>query len=244
MSTEIRIFLAVALAPVIVLLYFIYRKDRKSPEPWGQLLKAFFMGVLSIPIALLLTIPLNPCVLWAAQAGDVAAQIADAFFSAAIPEEAAKLLMLWLLLRKNKYFDEHMDGIVYAVFISMGFAAVENVLYLADSYDQFIAVGITRALFAVPGHFCYAILMGYYFSLVKFSSTPSVKNKVLVLLAPVLAHGIYDAILFVSEVSPMWDSALSMVFIGFCIMMWRYAKRRIEDHLKRDWNENRPHFIA
>ena len=240
MITEIRIFFAVALAPVILLLLFIYHKDKRSPEPIGQLFKAFGMGLLSIPIALLLTVPLEPVVAWSSYWGEINHQIADAFFSAALPEESAKLLVLWLFLRKNKYFDEHMDGIVYAVFVSMGFAAIENILYLSSDYESFISIGISRALFSVPGHFCFAILMGYYYSLVNFSKHPLLKDKIMVLAAPVLVHGIYDAILFVSSVSTWLSGILTIVFLIFCVQMWRYAKRRIDDHLKRDWGEQRP----
>lgn len=58
------------------------------------------------------------------------------FFGAAILEESAKLFMLWLLLRKNKYFGERVDGIVYAVCVSLGFAALENVMYLFDIHKR------------------------------------------------------------------------------------------------------------
>ena len=82
-----------------------------------------------------------------------------AFFGAAIPEEIAKLFILWLVLRNNKFFDEKMDGIVYAVCVSLGFAALENIMYLFLHSESFITVGISRAFFAVPGHFCFGILI-------------------------------------------------------------------------------------
>ena len=79
------------------------------------------------------------------------------------------LLKNWnVVVRKNKYFDERIDGIVYAVAISMGFAAFENVLYLVDNYEEWLSVGLSRAVLSVPGHYAFAVLMGYYYSKVYF----------------------------------------------------------------------------
>lgn len=89
---------------------------------------------------------------------------ADAFVLAAIPEKLAKLIMLWLLLRKNPHFDERFDGIVYAVCMGMGFAGIENVKYLIGGIENgtWIGTGIVRALFSVPAHFLFAVLIGFY----------------------------------------------------------------------------------
>lgn len=121
----------------------------------------------------------------------------DAFVLAAIPEELAKLIMLWLLLRKNPHFDERFDGIVYAVCIGMGFAGIENVMYLAGGLENgtWIGTGIVRALFSVPAHFLFAVLMGYYYSIYHFGIDRSTKIKVMILAAPIIAHGIYDGTL-------------------------------------------------
>ena len=88
----------------------------------------------------------------------------QAFFVAALPEESFKLLALWLLLRKNPYFDEHFDGIVYAVCVGLGFAAVENVFFVVGEEGNWMGVAVNRALLAVPGHYAFAVLMGYYYS--------------------------------------------------------------------------------
>ena len=89
---------------------------------------------------------------------------AMAFLVAAIPEEGFKLLALWMVLKKNPFFDEHFDGIVYAVCVGLGFAAVENISYVF-SHEDWASVAITRALLAVPGHYAFAVLMGYYYSI-------------------------------------------------------------------------------
>ena len=160
--------------------------------------------------------------------------VREAFIGAAIPEEAAKLFMLWLLLRRNEYFDEKMDGIVYAVWVSLGFAALENILYLFTNADSFLSVGIARAIFAVPGHFCFGILMGYYYSLAKFYPKSPRKNRALILAAPILVHGLYDSRLFVIGVTPIISGVLLILFLVFCYKMWRYGSDRIREHLERD----------
>ena len=226
--------LLTALLPVAILVFYIYRKDKNLPEPTGQLVKAFFYGVISAPSSFFISIPLGMIGLYLVEDTTVLGSVSSAFFGAAIPEESAKLFVLWLVLRKNPFFDEKMDGIVYAVCVSLGFAAFENILYLFSDTESFLSIGVVRAIFAVPGHFCFGILMGYYYSIAKFYPKSSMKNKILVLLAPIIAHGLYDSILFVMNVTPIISGLLLIVFLVFCHKMWKYSSQRIEKHLKRD----------
>lgn len=226
--------LLTALLPVAILVYYIYNKDNKSPEPTGQLVKAFFFGLLSIPLSFCMSMPLGLIGAYPAEATNILGSISTAFFGAAIPEEIAKFIMLWLVLRKNPYFDEKMDGIVYAVCVSLGFAALENIMYLFTNADSYLSVGIARAIFAVPGHFCFGILMGYYYSLAKFYPKAPKKNKALILIAPIIVHGLYDSILFIINVTPAISGILLIVFLVFCHKMWKYGSRRIKEHLVRD----------
>lgn len=228
------IILVTALLPIIVLGYYIYHKDKKSPEPTGQLVKAFLFGILSAPLSFCMSIPLGLIGLYPVEPTSLLGSISTAFFGAAIPEEIAKLFVLWLVLRKNPYFDEKMDGIVYAVCVSMGFAAFENVMYLFSNVDSYVSVAATRALFAVPGHFCFGILMGYYYSLAKFYPKSPIKNRLYVFIAPVVAHGLYDSILFTANLSGEFAVLLFVFFLLFCIRMWKRSHRKIKEHLERD----------
>jgi RsiW-degrading membrane proteinase PrsW (M82 family) len=230
--------LIAALLPVAVLIFYIYRKDRLCPEPAGQLIKAFFFGVASAPLSFCLSVPFGMLGLYPEVSDSVWGAISTSFFGAAIPEELAKLFMLWLLLRKNRYFDEKMDGIVYAVCVSLGFAALENIIYLISNYENYLAVGISRALFSIPGHFAFGVLMGYYYSMVKFYPAAPVRNKVMLVLAPILAHGIFDSILFMIDITPAVTGLLVIVFLFFCHRMWKYANKRINEHLQRDYDNN------
>ena len=130
-----------------------------------------------------------------------------------------------------------MDGIVYAVCVSLGFAALENIMYLFSNAESYLSVGIARAIFAVPGHFCFGILMGYYYSLAKFYPMAPKKNKALILIAPIIAHGLFNSILFVMSVTPAISGVLLVVFLVFCNKMWKYGSKRIKEHLHRDNNE-------
>lgn len=226
--------LIAALAPVAMLLYYIYRKDEFQKEPVKEVLKAFGLGVASIFVSLMISGPLGALGLFPAEQETIWDGIAISFFGAAIPEEIAKFLLFWLFVRRSKYFDEHMDGIVYAAAVSLGFAALENIMYLFSSED-WVTTGITRALFSVPGHFFFGILMGYYYSLVRFDPLSPAINKFWVLGAPILAHGIFDSILFTAEVLPsVLALILTIVFIVFCNSLRKQASRRIRAHLVKD----------
>lgn len=220
-----------ALAPVAVLLWQILRRDAANPEPPRMLAKAFLYGMISTAVTFVL-LPFTEALGDLIVLNDTALSVAfkQAFFSAALPEEGAKLLMLWLLLRNNPYFDERFDGIVYAVCVGMGFAAVENVLYLFNNYDSWLSVGIARALFAVPGHFFDAVIMGYYYSHYHFGTRRNPATKALILAAPVVAHGIYDGILFSYSID---DGVAVVALILFLVFFNRLKKtgRRLIDEL-------------
>ena len=139
--------------------------DKYEKEPFKALIKAFCAGMLSVVFTLITVkvfdytiglIPiLNQTVFY------------DSFITAGIPEELCKFLVFMIFIWRDKNFDEYFDGIVYASFISLGFAAVENILYVVPGG---IGTGIVRALISVPGHFLFGVILGYYLSLAKFNS--------------------------------------------------------------------------
>ena len=219
-----------ALLPVVILISYIYWRDKNSPEPTKMLVKAFLYGVLSIFLSLCLSIPFGILGLYPNENITVFDAIRQSFIAAAIPEESAKLFMLWLLLRKNSFFDEKIDGIVYASFVSLGFAAVENIMYLSSS-ENFVTTSITRALFSVPGHFSFGILMGYFYSMARFYTNNKLQNLILSLVAPVIAHGLFNTILRTVSVSTSVSVQLLLlvVFISFCYALWKFANKRIKE---------------
>ena len=226
------IMLAAAILPAAILWIYIWKKD-SQPEPTSWLVKAVLLGIgICIPVVIveigiemfLYSVGIVPT--------NLVGTTMQAFVVAAIPEEAFKLLALWLILRKNPYFDEHFDGIVYAVCVGLGFAAIENVFYILGE-EEWMSVAVSRALLAVPAHYAFAILMGYYYSVYHFVDH-SIKNAICILFIPVMAHGIYDAIVFAADMIPALSIVITTVLIVFCSKMWKYAKARMEELMLRN----------
>ncbi len=226
---NIVILLAAALLPAVLLFLYILRQD-PQPEPKNWLRKAVLYGVgICIPVAIIELIIQS---LLGGEPTTLLGTTIDAFFVAALPEESFKLLALWLVLRNNPFFDEHFDGIVYAVCVGLGFAAIENVFYIFGE-EEWFTVAISRALLAVPGHYAFAVLMGYYYSLYHFVDR-SRRTAVCVLLVPVLAHGIYDTIALSTTVNPYIGSLSFFILIWFCVRMHKYARKKMVAHIERD----------
>lgn len=226
-----------ALLPAILLWIYIWKKDTKK-EPTSRLVKATLWGVV-ICVPLYFVESGISCLLFGAEGkpSTLLGTTANAFLVAAIPEEAFKLLALWIVLRKNPYFDEHFDGIVYAVCVALGFAAFENVGYVFSEKGGMMTA-IIRALLAVPGHYANAILMGYYYSIYHFVDH-SPKTAVYVLLAPVLAHGIYDSFAMSSYVNPIIGGIGFLILILFCIKLHKFSSKKVTAQIRRDKNRTK-----
>lgn len=177
-----------ALVPSALLMWFFHARDLFR-EPPRVLWATFGLGVLTIPGVLLVVLPVSAVLgmdevrdpfLWAT---------VQAFGSAAIPEELFKLAVVLGYAARHDAFDEPMDGIVYGVAASLGFATLENVLYVAGGG---IGTAILRALTAVPGHAFWGVLMGYFVAQAKFR--PAERGRLLAgaVLVPIVLHGVYD----------------------------------------------------
>lgn len=215
-----------ALLPVIVLGAYIYFRDPVK-EPISWLLRALIGGIIiCIPTAFV-EAGISHMLFWQGFPSTLFGTTVQAFFVAALPEEAAKLLVLWLVLRRNPYFDEHFDGIVYAVCVGLGFAAIENVAYVLQSGEGWLTVAAMRALLAVPGHYAFAIIMGYCYSIYHFvERTP--KNAAKMFIMPVMAHGVYDALAMSGSVDPVAGGICFFVLIFFCIKLQKAAQKRVQ----------------
>ena len=234
----ISLVILAALAPVAWLLWTIYRKDSVQPEPTKWLVKAIVFGIGSVFLSLAISMPTSMVLdmnIDNQVYGSFAEAVGDAFFLAAIPEEVAKLFMLWLLLRKNPFFDEHFDGIVYAVCVGLGFAGFENICYLIGGIEDgsWLGISVSRALFSVPAHYFFAILMGYYYSIYHFGIDRSMKTRMMILAAPILAHGLFDALLMSLQVDPSISGLLLILFIVFFTKL----KKRANDRLNQLGNK-------
>ena len=191
---------ASAIVPSILLVSFFKNRD-VHPEPSRVLWITFWLGVLSTIPTVLVALPLA-LVLEGALDNLVAVGVADAFLCAALPEELFKLGVVYVYVRKHEAFDEPMDGIVYGVVASLGFATLENILYTIEGG---VSVAIMRAFTAVPMHAACGAIMGYYFGQGHFVATSKAQRRGLWLkgyVIVVLIHGLYDAPL-------LWMEALA-----------------------------------
>lgn len=230
---DILVIIIVGLLPATLLWLYIWRKDSKK-EPASRLIRALLYGVgICFPVALIEL--LLGAVLFYPDGipTTIIGTTANAFLVAAIPEEAFKLLALWLVLRKNPYFDEHFDGIVYAVCVGLGFAAIENVGYLLENIESWMSVAFLRSLMAVPGHYAFAILMGYYYSKYHFVDH-SRKTAAMIIVAPVLAHGLYDALLMTSMVNLTLGGICFFITVILVYKLHVYAKKKIISMIDTD----------
>ena len=200
--------LLASLAPVFIILFYIYFRDKYEKEPLGMLVKALLLGIfIVIPVIFVERVLMNLM----PQSSKVVEAAYHAFVVAASTEELFKFLALYLLVWKSPNFNEKFDWIVYAVFVSLGFAGVENVLYVMDGGMQ---TALTRAITAVPAHAIFGITMGYYLGIARMYQELKSKYLIRALLVPILLHGIYDFILMV-EVS--W---LLLLFVPFLIVLY------------------------
>lgn len=222
------IILTASLLPVIVLLVYIYRKDKYQKEPLPMLLKALLGGVLAgiLDIILLTTFRFAEITSFSSELHHALYQ---AFCQAAMPEELCKLIFLYLFVWKSRYFDEYYDGLEYAACVGLGFAGLENIMYVMEGG---ISVAVGRALFAVPAHFFFAIFMGYFFAFAKFRPWKKSTYLVLAYICPVILHGIYDFILMynnlIQETNTAVAALLNIVFYIFFIFVWKIAAKRIK----------------
>jgi protease PrsW len=206
------ILLALALAPGVAIMLYIYLKDKHEREPVGLLVISFLYGCASTIVTLTISWPLD--FLLAFQDDHVVDQFANAFFKVAFVEELSKFIFIRFILYRNKNFNEPFDGIVYAVMVGMGFATLENILYV---FQSGIATGIVRMFTAVPAHGTFAVLMGYYLGKAKFTHQKEWLYAVIALLVATAFHGAYDYFLFIAFIPGIWLGALVSLIVALIL---------------------------
>lgn len=210
--------LAAALAPSAALLYYFYARDKYEKEPRRLLLKAFLLGGgLVIPV-LFVEMYLN---IFDIEELNFLTAGYTAFIVAGLVEEAAKFLLFFMYIWRNREFNEMYDGIIYAVFISLGFATVENLAYVLSTGFH---TAIVRSFTAVPAHALFSVAMGYYLGIAKFAK-PKYRQryKWLGFLTPVILHGIYDFILFAGKFYML------LLFLPYLIYLWKRGLGHVDE---------------
>ncbi len=229
------ILIAASVVPSLLLLWYFVRKD-KFPEPPKVIWATFFLGVVIVVPVVPLAMALQEL---AADGPPLYVAFGSAFLGAAVPEEFCKLMVLLFYCRRHSEFDEPMDGMVYGVAVSLGFATLENILYVSEGG---LTIAIVRAVTAVPGHAMLGAIMGFYVGLGHFSARPR-HYLWLAFLVPVALHGLYDYPLMLGGildktvgVEPVRNMMLMGAAIFVLMVEWWLALRmlrRLKAHQKK-----------
>nr|WP_235989330.1 PrsW family glutamic-type intramembrane protease [Psychroserpens algicola] len=225
--------LLLAIAPIFIIILYVYFKDKYDKEPKGLLLASFLLGaIVSIVVTTIIylgfdiLLPLN-------DSFSVPQQFVKAFLVVGLTEEFSKYIIVRFFAQPKKAFNEPFDGIMYAVMVSMGFAATENVFYVLESG---YITGFLRAFTAVPAHATFGILMGYFMGKAKFSKF-RIRLNLLGLLLAVTFHGFYDFFLFIDFIPGIWTGAIISLILGIILSHKAIKKHQDDSHFNPDNNQ-------
>lgn len=229
---------ALAIIPSVILLIYIYAKDKKDKEPLRFLLKCFLWGIITIIPSFFIETVLDIVLEEFYSPGTLPYAVFDGFVVAAMTEEVCKYVALKKKTWKSGEFNCSFDGIVYAVFVSMGFATFENLMYVIEGD---LATAIMRMFTAVPGHAYFAVMMGYFYSKAKGASITGDKKLVRkykrkALVWPIILHGAYDCILFLDSDVVGEDFFLTAMLVWLVIVITEFviSLRLVHKSSKKD----------
>ena len=204
--------LATILPSILIILFFVY--SDKFKEPRGEIIKVFIYGILiTIPAYFLNTYISD----FFYNNTRVSEGLISSFLTAAPVEEGLKLGVLYYFVYKMKDFNEPIDGIVYGVTVSLGFATLENLYYvylLADYFETTsMALAVIRSFSAVPAHAVFGIFMGYFF--MKYAFIKKGDNLFFAFVVPFVLHGCYN----------LFTTSNFFVSLGLILISWIIALR-------------------
>ncbi|WP_170007498.1 glutamic-type intramembrane protease PrsW [Bacillus fonticola] len=204
--------LSAGIAPGFALLSYFYLRDNYDQEPISVVIRAFMFGALLVFPLMFIQYVFEVEGIWQSL-------FAKSFLSIGFLEEFFKWFVLFYTAYTHVEFDDPYDGIVYAVSVSLGFATMENILYLLANGVEY-ALG--RALLPVSSHALFGVIMGFYIGKGKFSNQP-LKSRFLFLslLVPIFLHGTYDVIL---RTRTEWV----VLIIPFMLFLWWFALRKVK----------------
>lgn len=212
--------LLLALAPGLVIALYVYIRDKYEREPFGLVAWTFALGAFGAIAAALLE-SMFP---YSEKHATLLASAANATLVVAPIEEVVKFLAVWLIAYRAPEFNEPFDGVVYCVIASMGFATLENIMYVIDGG---MGVAVERAFISVPGHAAYGAIMGYYLGRAKFDT--SGRSRMLLLtgvLYATIAHGLFDFGLLSHTGYGLLITAITFIFaIGCALRAIRFSSK-------------------
>lgn len=207
--------MALAVAPGLALAIYIYWRDKFEREPIRWVAFSFFLGLPAAFMAAVVSYFSSRLLELTISGKELLRLALDAFLAVAFVEEFFKWLVIRLLIFKRSFFDEPYDGITYAVMVSLGFATIENILYVMEGGLQ---TALVRMFTAVPAHAVFGVMMGYHLGMAKFQKT-SAYHHFMAWLAPALLHGFYDVSLFWKNIPFMFLGAFVSLIIGILLSL-------------------------
>ena len=222
--------LLITILPSLLIVTFFVKSDR-FPEPTNQIIKIFFYGIILCFPAFYL----NTALISIYTNTGVGEDLISSFLSAAPIEEVLKFTVLYSLVYKMKDFNEPIDGIVYGVTVSLGFATLENIYYvylLSNYFDTTSqSLAILRSFSAIPAHGIFGAAMGYYF--MKYSYVSKKNNLALCMIVPILLHGSYN---FFAH--SYFIVSLLIVIISWIILLISFSKlKKAQKSKKREYEK-------
>ena len=223
--------IALALAPGLAIIFYFYSKDTYDREPLKNLVISFLLGMVStIPAFIIQTLSQSELLLFF-QTKSIPYYALFAFVVVGLGEEFSKFIMLRYYSYRRKAFNEPLDGIIYSVMVSMGFATLENIGYVMQGG---YATAFMRMFLSVPAHAAFGVVMGYHAGLAKFDPAHSVAHLGKGLLLAAFFHGAYDFFLFLQESSEVTQFiSAGLLFAGAVVSYWiviRMARRSLRLH--------------
>ena len=223
MFWTLRLMLLLAVVPGVILLVLVYRQDKIEKEPPKLLAKLFILGALTVISAMILELIGTLIVTHVFYQVNLVYLIVYYFIVVGCSEELGKFVVLKLATWKNQDFNFRFDAIIYAVFTGMGFAIIENIIYV---FQYGLATGFIRAVTALPGHLTFAIFMGHFYGEAKYCETRGdtagrSRNLLLSYFVPVCIHGLYDTLASINH------PASGILFLAFIVVMDILAFRRV-----------------
>ena len=186
-----KLMITLALLPSLIIAFLLYISDKKEREPIIELIKAFFLGIISIIITLGISFIFDVTKIEVDNLDMIGLAIYS-FIDVALIEELSKWLMAHIFVRNNSNYNYMYDGIIYFSYVSLGFATIENILYIASTG---LTAALVRAVTTVPSHVFFAMTAGYYYTLAtKEKNNKALRSRyfILSIVMPVLLHGFFD----------------------------------------------------
>ena len=226
----LTVYVLAAVLPAVFLMRYVYQKDTTEKEPPALLASLVLMGVFAALAAMVLERIGEGILSRLVSQSSRWYVILLAFLVVGAAEEGCKLFFLRRRSWWDPNFNYRFDGVVYAVFVSLGFAAFENILYV---FRYGLSVVLPRALLAIPGHMGFAVFMGCFYGRAKLcevcgDETGKRGNLFLGWLSATVLHGIYDSCAMIGS------GASTIAFLGFVVLMYILVLRRIDRESRED----------